>query len=136
MVTTSFWSQNTASSLHMWGLAPYPPIFIRRLPQYMVSSAFRRCRKTRKRGYWSTIDNSCTSLSSNISVPFPLTARNPCRTSWRQTLALSQVFMIASNTLHRYSNSTMTRVSVFPFGIRTMIVQPSSLRISLWCHIN
>ena len=75
-------------------------------------------------------------LSSTITVPVTLPARNPFRTSWRQTLDLRRVLMIVSTTFHRDSNRQITWVYVFPFGIRNRIVHPINLEIYLYCNMN
>ena len=79
---------------------------------------------------------SCARLSSRISVPIPLPAHNPCSTSWRRTLDLRLLSIIASTTFHINPNRPIPWMSVFPFGIRTRIFHPSSLGISLCLHIN
>ena len=82
------------------------------------------------------LTNSCAIFISKISVSIPLPTHNPCRTLWRQIISLRRVLMICSTTFHSNSNRPMTQVSVFPLGIRTRIVHPSSLGIPPWWHMN
>ena len=50
------------------------------------------------------LSNYCTNLSSNIAISVPLPAQKLYRMSWRQTLALRQVSIIASTIFHRNFN--------------------------------
>ena len=80
--------------------------------------------------------NFCANFRSNITVSVPLNVWKPCRTLWRQTLALRWVSMIASTTFHNNYNRLTPLVSVFPLVIITRIFHPSSLEIFLCCHMS
>ena len=120
----------------MWEPAPYTSKVTRRRPQSTLSYALQGSRKTRKRGSWYTLANSCTNFSFKISIPVIFPAQKPCRTSWRQIISLGQESIISSTTFHSNSNRLPPLVSVFPLGIRTKIVHPISLGISPGCHTN
>ena len=119
---------------HMGGAAPYPSKVVRRWPWSTLSYAFQRSSKIRKRGSWSKIANSCTILSSMISIPIPLPSQKLCRTSWRRTLVLRRVSMIASTTFHSNYNRPMPQVSMFllfllgspRFATQTELYPPAS----------
>ena len=129
-VTNFCWQHNTAKSLHMWGTTTNQSKFVRRRPWSTMSYDFLISRKIIKMGYWSTLANSCATLSSNISVPVTLHAQKPCRTSWRRTLVLRRMSMISFTTFHSNYKRPIPRVSTLPLGIRTSIVHPISIGIS------
>ena len=70
-----------------------------------------------------------------ISVPVPLPALNPFKTSCNWKLAHRRVSISASNTFQRVTRSPIPHVSVVPFGIIIRTVHPSSCGISPVSHV-
>ena len=69
--------------------------------------------------FWDILDYSA-------DVPFPLTCRNPCRASFRETVTLMQVFMMEMIIFQITSTRPLSLYYPRPFGMRIMVVHASS----------
>ena len=69
--------------------------------------------------FWDSLDYSA-------DVPFPLTCRNPCRASFRETVTLMQLFMMEMIVFQITSTRPLYLYYPRPFGMRIMVVHASS----------